>query len=262
MKLIDSHCHLNFPELAADLPGVLARAAAAGVEVMQTICTGLAQMPVLVELIEEHPQLFASVGVHPCHVTEGEAASVENLSKFAAHPKIIGLGETGLDYYREGLGTRDAQISSLQAHITVARATKLPLIIHTRDAEDDTIAILGAAMLEGPFTAVIHCFTGSKTLAEAMLAHGFYISASGIVTFKNAQDLQAIIATVPLERLLIETDAPYLAPAPMRGKPNEPAYVAHTARFIAELRGISYAELAAVTTANFYQLFWKAKGSI
>ena len=258
MSLVDSHCHLDFPELAQELDGVLARAAAAGVETMVTISTKLSEFASVRRLAERHAQLWCSVGVHP-HEAAAEAGAEDSdgLVELARHPKVIGIGESGLDYYYEH-SPREAQMRAFRAHARAARASGLPLIVHTRDADEDTIRIIREEGREGGLHGLIHCFTAGPALAGFALSVGFYISVSGIVTFKGAQPLRETIKSVPLERLLVETDAPYLAPVPMRGKRNEPAFVAHTAAALAALKGVSAEELARATTANFFRLFKKA----
>jgi len=254
--LVDSHCHLDFPEFAAELDAVVARAKAAGVGLCVTIGTKMSSFPRVREVAEHFDNVWCSVGIHP-HEAEGELLeSAEPLTEAARHPKVVGIGETGLDYYYEH-SPREAQQKNFRAHIAAARETGLPLIVHTRDADDDTILILREEMARGPFTGLIHCFTGTQALADAALEIGFSISVSGIATFKNSQALRDVIASVPLDRLLVETDAPYLAPVPVRGKRNEPAFVAHTAEVLARLKGLSTGALAAATTDNFFRLFTK-----
>lgn len=254
--LIDSHCHLNYANLGEDVPGVLARARAAGVGGFLAISCRQSEWDSVIALADSHDGVWASVGIHPHEADEHPDTDAAMLIAVAAHPRVIGIGETGLDYYYDK-SDRARQQASFRSHIIAARATGLPLIVHTRDAEADTLALLKESG-EGPLTGVIHCFTASQAFADEALALGFYISLSGIVTFRNARDLAETAKTIPADRLLVETDAPYLAPVPMRGKTCEPAYVAHTARFLANLRGVSEAELAATTTANFHALFQKA----
>jgi len=254
--LVDSHCHLDFPEYAGKVGEVLARASAAGVGVCVSIGTELKRFPGVRAVAEAHANVWCSVGVHP-HESEKELLDDEaSLIAAAAHPKVVAIGETGLDYYYEH-SPRAPQQSNFRSHIAAARQTGLPVIVHTRDADDDTIAILRDEMAKGAFTGVIHCFTGTQKLADASLELGLYISVSGIATFKNSAALRDVIKSVPLERLLVETDAPYLAPVPHRGKTNEPAFVTHTAAMLAELKGVSAKELADATTANFFRLFSK-----
>lgn len=255
---VDSHCHLNYGNLSDDLDGVLSRAKDAGVDTMLAINARLKEYDEVRVIAEAHPHIWGSVGVHP-HEAEAEPdVELSELLKRAEHPKTIAIGETGLDYYYE-YAPREAQKRNFITHIEASRRTGLPLIVHTRDAEEDTIKILSAEMEKGAFPGVIHCFTASQDFAEFALSIGFYISISGIVTFKSAKDLQDTARTIPLNRLLIETDAPYLAPVPKRGKTCEPAFVAHTAEFLAELRGEDLAQLAQATSDNFYRLFKKAK---
>jgi len=251
--LVDSHCHLDYFE---DADAVIARARAAGIGRLLTIGTTMAKFENVRAIAERHDDVACSVGIHP-HEAAQEAADLARLIEAARHPKVVGIGETGLDYYYDK-SPRDQQARNFRVHIAAARQTGLPLIVHTRDADDDTAKILADEMGQGAFRGVLHCFTSSLALAEAALAQGFYISLSGIVTFKNAEPLREVARRIPLDRLLVETDAPYLAPVPMRGKRCEPAYVAHTAAYVAALRGMSASELAAATTANFRKLFDKA----
>ena len=254
--LVDSHCHLDFPEFASDLAGVVARARAAGVGVCVSISTEMKTFPKIRAIAESFPDVWCSVGVHP-HEAEKELLSGSDaLLAEAVHPKVVGIGETGLDYFYEH-APRAQQMENFRAHIAAGRQAGLPVIVHTREADDDTIAILEDEMGKGAFRGLIHCFTGTQRLADAALSLGFYISVSGIATFKKSDALRDVIRTVPLDRLLVETDAPFLAPMPHRGKTNEPAFVVHTARLLAEMKGVSEAELAAVTTANFFRLFTK-----
>jgi TatD DNase family protein len=254
--LVDSHCHLDFPDYAGDVDGVVARARAAGVGVCLSIGTELARFPGVRAVAEKFPDVWCSVGVHPHEAEKELLADAAPLLAETIHPKVAGIGETGLDYYYEH-APRAAQAVNFRAHIAAGRHARLPVIVHTRDADDDTIAILENEMGKGAFTGLIHCFTGTQRLADAALRLGFYISVSGIATFKNSGALREVIKTVPLNRLLVETDAPFLAPMPHRGKTNEPAFVVHTARMLAELKGVSENELAAATTENFFRLFTK-----
>jgi TatD DNase family protein len=255
-RFIDSHCHLDFPELVGELGGVLQRADAAGVGLMLTIGTKLSQFPGVLAIAAEHAQVYCSVGIHP-HEAEAETLSgADELVRLAQHPKVVGIGETGLDFHYDH-SPRDLQERNFRSHIAAARATGLPLIVHSRNADKEMAAILRQEIAEGPLTGVMHCFSSSRQLAEDALEIGFYISLSGIVTFKNAEDLRQTARAVPMERLLLETDAPYLAPIPKRGQRNEPAYLAHTAAKVAELKGVPVAELARVTSANFHNLFRK-----
>lgn len=255
--LIDSHCHLNYPGLVEGQQGVLARARESGVSGFLNISTRQREWADIVELAERESDVWASVGIHPheadAHADLGKAALLEA----AAHDRVIAIGETGLDYYYDK-SDRAVQQALFRTHIEVARETGLPLIVHTRDAEDDTAAIIAEEMGKGAFPALIHCFTASAGFADKMLDLGLTISLSGIVTFKNAKDLQEIAASLPEDRLLVETDAPFLAPVPHRGKTCEPAFVADTARFVAGLRGIAPEKLCEQTTRNFFALFGKA----
>ena len=254
--LVDSHCHLDFPDYAGDVEGVVARARAAGVVTCLSIGTELSRFAGVRAVAEKFPDVWCSVGVHPHEAAKKPLIGPAPLLAEAGHHKVAGIGETGLDYYYEH-SPRPAQAANFRVHIAAGRQTKLPVIVHTRDAEDDTIAILSEEMGKGAFTGLIHCFTGSQKLADAALALGLYISVSGIATFKNSGALRDVIKTVPLDRLLVETDAPFLAPMPHRGKTNEPAFVVHTARMLAELKGVSEDGLAAATTGNFFRLFTK-----
>ncbi|AUW58588.1 LuxR family transcriptional regulator [Sphingobium sp. SCG-1] len=255
--LIDSHCHLNYKGLIEDQAGVLARAREAGVGKMLNIATRESEWDDVLATAEREDDVWATVGIHPHEADEHPHVDTAKLVERASHPKIVGIGETGLDYYYDQ-SDRARQQTSFRAHIAAARETQLPLIVHTRDAEDDTLAILRDEMGKGAFPGVIHCFTASGAFANAALEIGFYISISGIVTFRNAKDLQETAARLPAERLLIETDSPFLAPVPHRGKPCEPSFVADTARFLANLRGEGLEVLAEATSRNFNQLFKKA----
>ena len=255
--LVDSHCHLNYPGLVEDQRGVIDRARAAGVGTMLAISTRVSEWDEITGLAAREPGIWATVGVHPHEADLHPDTDAARLIDAASHARVIGIGETGLDYYYDK-SDRDRQRASFRAHIAAARDTGLPIIVHTRDAEEDTASILRDEMEQGAFTGVIHCFTASQAFAEQALALGFYISLSGIVTFKNARDLQASAALVPADRLLVETDAPFLAPVPMRGKTCEPSFVAHTAAFVAGLRGQGVEALAETTTDNFFRLFSKA----
>ncbi|QSR18547.1 TatD family hydrolase [Novosphingobium sp. KA1] len=254
---IDSHCHLEYEGLVEDQQGVLDRARAAGIKGFLNISTRQSEWDRVVGTAARIPDVWASVGIHPHeadqHSDLGEAALLEA----TRHPKVIGIGETGLDYYYDK-SDREVQQALFRTHIQVGRTTGLPLIIHTRDAEDDTFRILEEEMGKGAFPALIHCFTASADFGRKVLDLGLTISISGIVTFKNAADLQEVVKTIPEDRLLVETDSPFLAPVPHRGKRCEPAYTADTARFVANLRGVSEQELAEVTSRNFFALFTKA----
>lgn len=251
--LVDSHCHLDFAK-GEERAGIIARARGAGVRTLLTISTKLNEFPGVRAIAESDPDIWCSVGVHP-HEAEVEPAAAEALIELAKHPKVVAIGETGLDFYYEH-SPREQQAKVFRSHLAAARETGLPVIVHTRDADPETIAILEE---EKPQAGVIHCFSTGRELAERAVAMGFYISISGIATFKNAQGLRDIIHDLPLERLLVETDAPYLAPVPMRGKTNEPAFVVHTAALVAQLKGVTQDELARVTTENFFRLFAKAR---
>lgn len=256
MTFIDSHCHLNYKGLVEQQQDVLERARAAGVGTMLTISTRESEWDDVIGIAEREADIWATVGIHPHEADSHAHIDTAKLVARAQHPRVVGIGESGLDYYYDH-SDRDQQQTSFRAHIAAARETGLPIIVHTRDAEDDTAAILRDEMGKGAYPGVIHCFTASEAFADIALDLGFYISISGIVTFKNAKALQATAAQVPIERLLIETDAPFLAPVPHRGKTGEPAFVADTARFLADLRGIDVMTLAAATSANFHRLFTK-----
>lgn len=256
---IDSHCHLNYQGLVEDQAGVLERARAAGVEAMVNISTRASEWDAVVGTAEREDDVMASVGIHPHEADLHPDMQTGTLVAKASHPKVVGIGETGLDYYYDH-SDRERQRQCFRAHIAAARETQLPLIVHTRDAEDDTYAILDEEMGKGAFPALIHCFTGSRGFAEKVLALGLYVSISGIVTFKKATELQETAKALPLDRLLIETDSPFLAPVPHRGKTCEPAFVADTARFLASLRCESVEALGEATSANFRRLFAKARG--
>lgn len=256
--MIDSHCHLNYKGLVEDQDAIIARAHAAGVTGMLNISTREREWADIIATAERNPNIWASVGIHPHEADEHPEIDAERLIAAAHHPKVVGIGETGLDYYYDH-SDRERQQASFRSHIIASRKTGLPLIIHTRDAEEDTLSILREEMEKGAFPALIHCFTASGAFADAALELGLFISISGIVTFKNAKDLQESAARLPLERLLIETDSPFLAPVPHRGKSCEPAFVADTAQFLANLRGESVEQLTSVTQANFFALFTKAK---
>ncbi len=253
----DSHCHLNYKGLIEDQAAVLARAEAAGVSTMLNISTRESEWDAIIATAESAPNIWASIGIHPHEADAHPDVDTAKLIAKAAHARVIAIGETGLDYYYDH-SDRDRQRDSFRAHIAASRETGLPLIVHTRDAEEDTAEILTDEIGKGAYSGVIHCFTASQSFADTALSLGFYISISGIVTFKNVKDLQATAAIIPEDRLLIETDAPFLAPIPHRGRTCEPAFVADTARFLAELRGVPVEQLAAQTTENFNKLFTKA----
>ena len=254
---VDSHCHLNYKGLVEDQQGVLDRARAAGVEAMLNISTRASEWDEVVGLAEREPDVWASVGVHPHDADTHPDVETATLVERACHPRVVGIGESGLDFYYDK-SDRDRQRASFRSHIAAARETGLPIIVHTRDAEEDTHKILADEMGKGAYTGVIHCFTASAEFGRKALDLGLYISISGIVTFKNAKDLQAIAAELPEDRLLVETDAPFLAPVPHRGQVCEPAFTADTARFVAGLRGVELEQLAEATTGNFFRLFAKA----
>jgi TatD DNase family protein len=254
--LVDHHCHLDFPQLAQEREALLARAREAGVGVIVTISTRIRQLPELIAIAEAHPNVYCSVGTHPHNAHEELDIPLEEIVRLSAHPKVVAIGEAGLDYYYKH-STPVAQAEGFRRHIAAARLTGLPLEIHTRDADDDTAAILEDEHAKGPFPAILHCYTGGADLAQRALKLGLYVSFTGVVTFKKSEALREIAKSVPLDRLLVETDAPFLAPEPYRGKVNEPSYVVHTARTLAQVKGVSPDELAAATTANFFRLFGK-----
>lgn len=255
--LIDSHCHLDFPELAADLDGVLARAAAAGVTGMVTISTRVERFDTIAAIAEAHENVWCSVGTHPHNAHEELHIQTADLVRLSAHPKCVAIGEAGLDYHYDS-SPREAQAQGLRRHIAAARETGLPLVIHSRSADEDMARILEEETAgQGPFPFVLHCFSSGADLALRGLALGGYVSFSGIITFRNAQDIRSVAEFVPADRLLVETDAPYLAPVPHRGHSNEPGFVRHTAQSLADLRGISLQALADQTSANFRRLFSK-----
>jgi TatD DNase family protein len=254
---VDSHCHLNYKGLVEDQQGVLERARAAGVSQMLNISTRASEWDAVIAVAERESDVMASVGIHPHEADVHPDVETATLVEKAQHPRVIGIGESGLDYYYDH-SDRARQRDSFRNHVAAARETQLPLIVHTRDAEEDTYDILSEEMGKGAYPALIHCFTASQAFAEKVLALGLYISISGIVTFKNAKALQEAAKAVPLDRLLIETDSPFLAPVPHRGRPCEPAFVADTARFLADLRDEPLETLAEATSANFYHLFSKA----
>jgi TatD DNase family protein len=252
----DSHCHLNYKGLVEEQGAVLERARAAGVGTMLNISTRASEWDEVIGLAEREPEVWASVGIHPHEADIHPNVEASTLVERARHPRVVGIGESGLDFYYDH-SNRDRQRESFRSHIAAARETGLPIIVHTRDAEEDTAGILGSEMEKGRFTGVIHCFTASADFARKALDLGLYISMSGIVTFKNAKDLQETAKQIPSDRLLIETDAPFLAPVPHRGRPCEPAFVADTARFLAQLRDEPLDRLAATTSDNFRRLFNK-----
>ncbi|MTI01886.1 TatD family hydrolase [Roseibium sp. RKSG952] len=256
-EITDSHCHLDFPDFDGQLDEIVTRAAEAGVTRMVTICTRLRNEPTVRAIAENHAPVFYAAGTHPMSAAEEPMASVEELVNLAKHPKFVGIGETGLDYHYTA-DSAEVQKTSLRIHIEAAQRTGLPLIIHARAADDDMARILAEEHRNAPYTCVMHCFSSSAELAKAALNLGFYLSMSGIAAFPKSQELRDIFAMAPVDRVLVETDAPYLAPPPYRGKRNEPAYTAHTARKGAEVFGMDYPEFAAQTQANFDRLFAKA----
>ena len=258
--LVDSHCHLDFPDLAADRDAVIARAVAAGVTRLVTISTHVRRFETYRAIAEAHDEVVFTVGTHPHHAAAEADIGAAEIVALASHPRCVGIGEAGLDHHYDH-APRDVAETVFRTHITAARETGLPLVIHARDADDDIIRVLEDEMGQGAFQAILHCFSSGPALARAGLALGFTISFSGILTFKRSDALRTIAAEVPLNRLLVETDAPYLAPQSRRGQRNEPAYVAETARVLAEVKGVSPEEIAAVTTANALRLFSKAAAS-
>ena len=255
--IVDSHCHLDFPDFASELPDVIARAHAAGVARMVTICTRLRNEPNVRAIAEAYPSVFYAAGTHPMSAAEEPLATVDELVALAQHPKFVGIGETGLDYHYSA-DSAEVQKTSLRIHIQAAQETGLPLIIHARNADADMAQILSDGYRHRPYTCVMHCFSSSPELARATLELGFYLSMSGITAFPKSSDLRMIFKSAPIERILLETDSPYLAPPPHRGRRNEPAYTAFTARAAAELFQMSEMDFAAQTTANFNRLFTKA----
>ncbi|MGA7544266.1 MAG: TatD family hydrolase [Methyloceanibacter sp.] len=254
--LIDSHCHLDFPDLASERDAVLARAGAAGVGLMVTISTRVRRFDELRAIVDAHGNVFCSVGTHPHHAAEEPDVTADELVALARHPKVVAIGEAGLDYHYDN-SPRETQEQGFRTHIAAARATGLALVIHARDADADVARILEEETARGAFPFVLHCFTGGSELARRGLALGGYVSFSGVLTFKNSGALRDIAQQVPLDRLLVETDAPYLAPEPLRGRTNEPANVVHTAARLAAVRQISVDEMAQATTENFFRLFKK-----
>lgn len=257
IPLTDSHCHLDFPQFEGEIDDLLARARARGIHRMVTICTKLSALEPVKALAETHTEIFFAAGTHPMSVSSEPIVALEDLLKVASHPKCVGIGETGLDYHYTA-ESAEIQQQSLRIHIEAARQTGLPLIIHARDADEDMASILTEEHARAPYTCVMHCFSSSAALAKAALALDFTLSMSGIAAFPKSQTLREIFATAPADRILVETDAPYLAPPPNRGRRNEPSYVADTARVGAEVFGMDYKDFAAQTEANFDRLFWKA----
>ncbi len=256
--VVDSHCHLDFPDFDGHVHQIVQNALDAGVERMVTICTRLHNEPKVRAIAEAHAPVFYAIGIHPMSVTEQPPVTVDQLVAYAAHPKMVAIGETGLDYHYTP-DSAELQKSSLRVHIDAARETDLPLIIHARDADNDMAAILREGYQNGPFRCVMHCFSSTPELARAALDMGFYLSMSGIATFPKSQEVRDIFAAAPLDHILVETDSPYLAPKPFRGKRNEPAYTVHTAQVGADVFGVDYDTFAAATTANFDRLFSKAR---
>ena len=254
--LIDSHCHLDFPDFAADLDAIVARAAEAGIGRMVTISTRVKRLCDLLAIAERFPNVYCSVGTHPHHADEEDGIAPEELVELTGHPKVVALGEAGLDYFYDN-SSPEAQARGFRAHIAAARATGLPLVIHTRDADRDCQRILEEEAAKGPFRAVLHCYTGGRELAMKAISLGLSISFTGILTFKKSQALRDLAAELPADRIMVETDAPYLAPGKFRGKRNEPSYVVEVARVLAESRGVSLEEISRQTTENFFRLFSK-----
>lgn len=256
--LVDSHCHLDFPDFAEDRAGFIARAVEAGVRRMVTISTRVRRFDEIRAIAESHEEVWCSVGTHPHNAGEETDVTVDELLRLAEHDRVVAIGEAGLDYFYDK-APRDAQAAGLRTHIAAARESGLPLVIHARDADDDMAAILEDEMGKGAFPFVLHCFSSGRGLAEIGVKLGGYVSFSGILTFRKSDELRAIARDIPHDRLLVETDAPYLAPMPFRGKRNEPAYVAHTAHVLAETIGVSDEEIARTTTDNFFRLFSRAE---
>jgi TatD DNase family protein len=255
--LVDSHCHLDFPDFADELDAVVARARNVGIRAMLTICTHITRFDHVLAIAERFDDVFCTVGVHPHEAAHEPKVTAERLVELAQHPKVVGFGETGLDFYYEH-SPRDAQMENFRAHIAAARQAGLPVVVHTRHADQETAAILAEEHAAGAFTGVLHCFSSGMQLAEKALRLGFYISFSGILTFKKADHLRSIAAAVPLNRILVETDAPYLAPVPRRGERNEPAFVIYTAEEAGRVAGVEMPAFQQTTTENFFRLFAKA----
>lgn len=256
--LVDSHCHLDFPDFVDDMDEMMSRAGEYGVTHMLTICTHVTKFDPVLALAQAHDNMFCTVGIHPHNAEKEPQVTAEHLIRMADRNKVVGFGETGLDFFYDK-SPRDIQKKQFSAHIEAARETGLPLVVHTRDADDDMVEILSEEMGKGAFTGLLHCFSSSRKLGETALDLGLYLSISGIVTFNKADELRDIVKDVPLERLLVETDAPYLSPVPKRGKRNEPAFTRHTAEKIAEIKELSLEDVAKTTTDNFFSLFSKAK---
>jgi len=257
ISLVDSHCHLDFDDFGSDMEAVLARAKESGVERMLTICTRVTKFDQVLAIAQAHDNIRCTVGIHPHEAEHEPDVDVARLVELAKHPKVVGIGEAGLDYFYDK-SPRERQQQVFATHIEASRVSGLPIVVHSRDADEDTVRLLQDGAKLGGLTGVIHCFTSTQYLADAALEMGFYISLSGIVTFKSAGALRDVAKSIPLDRLLVETDSPYLAPIPMRGKRNEPSFVRHTATYVADFLGLSLADLAEKTTANFDRLFAKA----
>jgi TatD DNase family protein len=256
--IVDSHCHLEFKDFQGELDSVLERARRAGVGRFLTIGTKLTEFPRVRAIAEANTDVFCSVGIHPHEAAHQPDTAADELAALARHPRVVGIGEAGLDYHYDH-SPRERQRAVFRTHIEAARKSGLPLIVHSREADEDTVALLTEGAAKGGLSGVMHCFSGTRFLAEESVKLGFYISFSGILTFKKAEELRAIAADVPEDRLLVETDAPYLAPIPLRGKRNEPSYIVHTVEALAKLRGRTVDEMANITTANFERLFAKAR---
>ena len=256
--LVDSHCHLDFPDFDGELDDVVSRAHEAGIGHMLTICTRVTQFDAVRAIAEKYDNVFCTVGVHPHNAEDEPEVTAEHLIRLAEHPKVVGFGETGLDFHYDN-SPRDVQERSFRAHIRAARETGLPLVVHNRDSDADMARILNDEHEKGAFPGLIHCFGGGRELADSVLGIGFSISFSGIVTFKKADDLRQIAGAVPVDRIMVETDSPYLAPVPKRGKRNEPAFTAFTAAQVAEIKGMALGDFTQATTGNFFRLFSKAQ---
>ena len=254
--LVDSHCHLDFPDFTEERDAVIARAVAAGVGRMVTISTRVTKFPAILDIAETYDEVYCSVGTHPHNAAEEPDVTSQDLIRLSAHPKVVAIGEAGLDYFYDR-SPREVQAKGFRNHIAAARAIGLPLVIHSRNADDDMAAILTEEMGKGAFPFILHCFSSGRRLAETGVELGGYVSFSGILTFRKSEELRHIASSVPRDRLLVETDAPYLAPQPFRGKRNEPAYVAHTAAVLAETIGVGIDDIATITTDNFFRLFAK-----
>ncbi|MEO0730789.1 MAG: TatD family hydrolase [Pseudomonadota bacterium] len=261
MRLVDHHCHLDFPQFEDDRAGLIARAVSAGVEIMVTISTRVAQFEKLLAIAESNSRVFCSVGTHPHYADEEPHVTAHDLVRLSEHPKVVAIGEAGLDYHYQR-SSREGQAAGFRRHIDAARRTGLPLEIHARDADEDTLAILEDEHAKGAFPAILHCYTGGQTLAARAVELGLLVSFTGVVTYKSAANVMAIAADIPLDAILVETDAPYLAPIPHRGQTNEPAFVVHTAEAIANARGISVEALAEATTQNFFRTFKKVPRTV